>query len=277
MVKSKEEFLGPAHQLVLSLKSDFLEALPGLVNGLIILLAGVFLAYLIKWSSKLIVKAGLRFLPSSISEKDIVNENLSNLILGTGRILFFITIFLAVTSSLRKMGFFIVSEWMQNLAIYIPNIIGAILILFVGWMAKNLISDLVFRALNKTQFIHSQLAATLFSWSVFIISLLVALDQVGIDMNIVVIIATVLIGVFAGGMTLTFALGAKSMISDILYCYQLHKHIKVGNEIELSGHKGTVKSIGPTFVSLKTSTGVIAIPGNVFNREITLVLNGGEQ
>jgi hypothetical protein len=276
-VKSKEEFLGPVRQLIIGLKSDFLEILPGLVNGLIVLIVGVFIAYLIKWSSKLIVKTGLRFLPNSITEKDIIKDNLSDLILGTGRILFLITIFLAITSSLKKMGFFIVSEWMQSLAIYIPNIIGAILILFVGWMAKNVTSDLVFRALNKTDFVHSQLAAALFSWSVFIISLLVALDQVGIDMNIIVIISTVLIAVFAGGLTLTFALGARAIISDILYCFQLNKHLKVGNEIEVSGFKGTVKSIGPTFVTVKTSTGEIAIPGNVFNREITLVLDSGGQ
>ena len=256
------------------LKTDLLQFLPELTGAILILIAGVLIAYFLKLSSKIIVKWGLHLLPDFVLEKNLVKSSFEGLVLGVGQFLFLLTIFLAVASSFQKLGFVAGAQLIQNLGKYLPSIIGALLILLLGWKAKELIRDFTRQALNKTEFLYAHAASKILSWSFFTICLLVALEQVGVDISLVIAISTVLVGVLAGGVVLTFALGAKATISDILYCYQLNKYLKIGREIEISGFKGSVKSVGPIFVLVQTEQGEITIPGNVFNREIVKLSHG---
>ena len=219
------------------------------------------------------VKWVLHLCPPSFSNKALVKGNLKPLILGTGRVFFIVTIFVTIAASLNKMGLKFVSKWMQNLGKSLPNVIGALIILYIGWKAKEIIEDLVNKSLVKANFLQATMVSKILSWSVFVVSLLVSLEQIGIDMSLIVSIATVLTGVISAGIALTFALGAKANITDILYCYQLHKYFKVGQKIEVNGIQGFIKSIGPLFVIVETSHGQVTIPGNIFNREFATILN----
>lgn len=262
---------------VSGLKSELVQVIPNILNGLLILSVGITIAYLLKWSSSLFVKWMMRLLPSSILKKDFVENNFEPLALGTGRLLFLLTTFISLVLSLKSMGLQIVSEWMQNLGRYFPNIFGSLIILFIGWKAKEIIENLSYKAFNRSELLYSSVISKVLSWSIFIVSVLVSLEQLGIGMGLVVSIATVLIGVGAFGIALTFSLGAKATISDILYCYQLHKYFKIGQEIELKEIKGTIQSIGPVFILIETKNGTATVPGNMFNNEITKVSANGDK
>lgn len=259
---------------VSGIKSEIIQFMPNLISALIILVVGVFIAYILRWSSSLFTKGFFRLLPNSLHKNEFLNNNLKSFALGVGQFLFLITIFITVAVSLNKMGLQIVSNWMENIGKYLPNIIGAVLILFVGWKTKETVGHLTQSALSRTDILHSTMISKTLSWSIFIISVLVSLEQVGIDMSLVVSIATVVVGVASAGVALTFALAAKATISDILYCYQLHKFFKPGQVIELKGVRGTIKSIGPVFVLVETDKGSVTLPGNIFSQEVaTLVKN----
>ncbi len=271
MTVSTKESLTSISASLSSLKLELLQLLPSFLNGLIVIVLGVVFAYFLKWSSVFIVRSVIRLLPNSIASTSFIRSNLSGLVIGIGRILFVVTIFFTLTTGLERMGFLIVSEWMQNLARYLPNLLGAIVIIFVGWRAKEMIADLIIKTLGKTDFSYSGALSKIFSWSIFMISLFVALEQVGVDMGLVLTILSILVGVAAGGIALTLALGARSVISDILYCYQLHQFFKIGQEIRFLNIHGKIKSIGPAFVSIETPDQNIAIPGGLFHKEIASV------
>ncbi len=253
------------------LKLEIAQVFPNILAGLTILILGIVTAYVLKWCSSILVKWVLRLVPSSIAKREFVKNNFEPLVLGTGRVLFLLTIFIAVAISLKKMGLHLASDWMKNFGNHLPNIIGALLILFIGWKTKEIVEDLTRNTFNRTAFAYSSFVSKALSWSIFIVCILVSLEQIGFDMSLVISVATVSVGVIAGGIALTFALGAKATISDILYCYQLHKYFKAGQQIELNGVKGAIKSIGPIFVLIETPAGKVTIPGNMFNREIATI------
>jgi uncharacterized membrane protein len=254
-----------------SFKADIIQIIPNLMNGLLVIFIGFAIAYLLKWSSSFVVRLVLNSIPKSISDKEIIKDEFTGIVIGTGRLLFILTIYLSLTTGFKRMGLIIVSEWMQELTRFLPNILGAFLILYIGWKSKGLIAAFIFKSLNETEYVYSKLTSQVLSWIIFTTCFLIALEQLGININIILTVITVLLGVAAGGVSLTFALGSKATISDILYCYQLHKYYEVGQEIKILDVNGTIKSIGPTFVSVETIDGDVTIPGNVFNREVTLL------
>lgn len=250
---------------------QIMAMMPNLLNGLLIIFIGFTIGFLLKISSTFIVRYGMSHLPKALRKKPFFKENLSGFIIGLGRLLFVVTVFLSLTISFKVMGFSVLSQWMANLTRYLPNLLSAAFIIFLGWKGKEYISDFIFKALAKAEFSYSRAISRVFGWSIIVISFLVALEQIGIDVSLVLNVLTVLVAVIASGIALTIALGCKATISDILYCYQLNKYLNIGQEIKFQDISGKVKSVGPTFVLLSTANGDVTIPGNLFNKQITLL------
>lgn len=259
-----------------SLKADLTTIIPNIINALIILVLGILLAYIFKWLSKKLVKWCARLLPHSITDKPFLKDNLPHIILGTGRIFFFIIIFFTVSLSLKKMGMEVLSEWLQNIGKFLPNLLGALIVIILGWKLKDFLGASIDKALNKAGVQNSVLLSKLVSWSIFIISALVSLQQLGLDISLIITLSAVIIGVTALGIALMFSLGAKDTVSDILYCYQLSKILSVGSRVTIKSFSGKIKSIGPVFVLLETENGNTTIPGKVFSQEILSFSQEGE-
>lgn len=271
MTDNSHEAITDLLGVLTSLKVEFFQYAPKIILSIGILIGGILTAYFLKWFSFLVVRSCLKLLPNSISERPIIKDNFQPLALGTGRILFFITIFLAIAASLKKLELLVVSDWLQNLSQYLPNIVGAFFILFVGWKSREILTDLVNRSLDRADFQYARIISQVFGWSCFLVALLVALEQIGMDMTLVIAVSTTVLGVITAGIALTFALGAKATISDILYCYQLRKYFKTGHKIAIKGIEGTIVSIGPIFILVKSNDGNITVPGSLFNREMAKV------
>ncbi|MCM8526703.1 MAG: hypothetical protein NE327_09320 [Lentisphaeraceae bacterium] len=263
-------------QAVSSIKEDFETVIPKLISALIILILGILLAYIFKWLSKKIVTWVARLLPDSITEKPILKDNLPFIILGTGKILFFITIFFTISLSLNKMGMEILSEWLQNIGKFLPNMVGALIVIILGWKLKDFIGASIDKGLSKAGIQNSVVLSRLVSWSIFIISALVSLQQLGLNISLIITLSSVIIGVTTLGIALMFSLGAKDTVSDILYCYQLSKVLSVGSNITIKNMNGKIKAIGPVFVLLETENGNSSIPGKIFSQEILSFSDKGE-
>ena len=276
MKNNSDSVVTDVKDAISTLKDDFINIIPHVISALIILIIGVILAYIFKWLSKKLVGWCTRLLPNSITEKPFVKDNLPELILGTGNLLFFITIFFSISLSLQKMGMVVLSEWLQNLGAYLPNIIGALIVIILGWKLKDYIGSSIDKTLNRAGVRNSVLLSRLVSWSIFIISALVSLQQLGLDISLIITLSSVIIGVTFLGIALMFSLGAKDTVSDILYCYQLSKVLKVGSQITIKNLNGKIKSIGPVFVLLETENGSTTIPGKVFSREILSFSQNGD-
>jgi small-conductance mechanosensitive channel len=261
------EFLGAFS----GLPADLMQIIPRICAIVGMLVAGALLAYVLKWLSALLVRWGAKMLPEHVSSKPSTQQNIAVVASGTGRLVFYIVIFLTVTTILKKMGLDVAASWFQSIAKHLPNLLVAFVVTLFGWKLKEQLADMVYRGLNRTGFAQARMASQVLSWTVFIVSALVALEQIGIDMSLVITISTVLSGVIAGGIALTFSLGAKPIIADILCCYQMHRYMKVGQRIRIASYEGVVESIGPTFVTIMTDAGKVTLPGSQFRQAATLI------
>ena len=72
----------------------------------------------------------------------------------------------------------------------------------------------------------------------------------------------IILGVIFASIALSFGLGSKDIVKEILYSYYLRKSVEVGNKIliEAGNVEGTIISIDNITVKILTQTGIVLYP-----------------
>lgn len=199
---------------LLSFLPEFLIALIVFIIGLIVAVSlGKLAAKIIYWirlddlvkSTGLVEKCealGLRF-------------TLSSIVGWIVKWFFVVVVLLAVTNFL---GWAQVTDFLSEVAMYLPNVLIAVVILTVGLVMGQFAHNVVEKAIKVSQtptMAYKPLAA-LSKWSIIIFALLAALVQLGIATALIQILFTGLIAMLAIAGGLAFGLGGKEKASKWL-------------------------------------------------------------
>lgn len=112
------------------------------------------------------------------------------------------------------------------------------------------------------------LAPTL-RWGVLLVAVIMALSQLQIDTTLISSLIILGTGVLAGGLMLSFALGSKALVANLLGGWQLRR-FRVGDRVRVSGVEGPIVEIRPDGFDLDTREGVVSIPAGVLSTEQVL-------
>ncbi|OGK31203.1 hypothetical protein A3F29_01765 [Candidatus Roizmanbacteria bacterium RIFCSPHIGHO2_12_FULL_33_9] len=194
---------------------SFVGFLPDLFGGLLILIIGLIVANLLK-GILLSVFGFLKFEKVFQQAKGVDKgeirlweEIIAEIVRWTVVILFLIP-------TLQVWGLTEATTVLNEILFYIPNVIIAVVIGFVGLVASNLVANLVRRTVKT---LGSTTANTLavFTKSVIVFfTVLVVLSQLGVAQDIVRILFTGIIGMLALAGGLAFGLGGKEIARDLL-------------------------------------------------------------
>lgn len=154
---------------LIKVKADLIALLPQLLLSLVVILAGVIIAYTLKWLSSSLVRWVVKIIPRNIFHRFITKSDVDGLSRLCGRIIFFIVIFLTIATALKKLGLNIVSSWFQSIAVYVPNMIAGLIIVVFGWKLKKFIEEILSSSLSQVNLIQSRALSKMVSWAVFII------------------------------------------------------------------------------------------------------------
>ena len=118
-----------------------------------------------------------------------------------------------------------ITDFLETIALYIPNIIIAVVILLVGLILGTFIQKLVVKTVEASKIkAASGLLATLAKWAIFGFALLAALNQLNIARELINTLFTGLVGMLALAGGLAFGLGGKDAAKDVIS--KLEKEIK---------------------------------------------------
>jgi small conductance mechanosensitive channel len=160
-----------------------------------------------------------------------------------------------------------VTNIVENLINFLPSLISALVIFLLTLVGAGFVRRWVRKALVRRQTTAriSQLLAKVAYWSVIVIGLISALQQVGFNLT------AFLTGVGIVGFTVGFALQdvSKNFISGVLLLIQ--EPFDIGDAIEISGIGGTVQMIDLRATQIKTFDGrIVLIPNaDIFTSAIT--------
>lgn len=192
-----------------------LNFLPRLIAGLIILVIGLIVAGVIKWIILTILKAIQleRILKQYNVPEGRRGLTWSNIV---GEITRWFVIILFLIPTVEVWGIPKVAEVLNRILLYIPNVLVAAIIIFLGLVIANLVHDVIQASVRGVSPQTADTTAVIAKWAIVIFVGLVALNQLGIAADLIRILFTGIVGMIALAGGIAFGLGGKDAASDII-------------------------------------------------------------
>jgi hypothetical protein len=181
------------------------EFLPNLLSFILILFAGVILGLILK-------ALFLRFFPAikldKFSERSGMVETLKKggvkepISLILSRLISWLTIISFFFLSLRSLNIPVIERILERFILYLPNIFVAAIILFLGYLLSNFLGRAALIASVNAGLRLAGLIAKFVKLTIFLLSVTMALEQLGIGRETIVIAFAIIFG----GIVLAFAL-----------------------------------------------------------------------
>jgi hypothetical protein len=196
---------------------EFFAFLPNLLGAVVILIIGWFVARLIGR----LVEGALRSVGAdralatgtagNYRERIAPGFQPSNVI---GRIAFWFVFGLAILLAVSALGIEALSQAVEGVVSYLPNVIAAILILLVAIAIAGAVGGLAQRLMGGTML--GKLVQTTVPVLIVTIALFMALVQLKIAVQIVVATYVLVLGAIALGFALAFGLGGRAVAQRML-------------------------------------------------------------
>lgn len=129
---------------------------------------------------------------------------------------FFIVVFLIAVADI--LGWQQVNIFLKDIALYMPRVVIAIIILMIGLITGKFLQETVKKSVSASRLPHASAGAlaALAKWAVVIFTLLAALVQLGIANSLIEILFTGLVAMLALAGGLAFGLGGKDKAREWL-------------------------------------------------------------
>lgn len=254
------------------LKLDMISNLPSFVSALLVLAIGILFARLMKGQAARIIKKLPKMIPNEGFQTKVKQMRLDRTAKLIGNILFWMIVFFFLTAATEIIGLPVITTWLSGMVQYIPNILLAILIVFVGTIGGAIARDLVITAATTAGVTYGNVTGKLVQYAIFVLSVLIAVEKIGIDTTVLSGLIYIVLSSFLFGAALTFALGARISVSNILASYYLQRRLREGQSIRIGAFEGEIVEITHTAVILNTAEGEACIPAKEFSEMPSLIM-----
>jgi small-conductance mechanosensitive channel len=144
-------------------------------------------------------------------------------------------------------------------------------------MLGGLIRELVSAAAESNRIKYPGHLGYLAGGLVFLLALMLALDQLGLDIDLLVSMLTLAIGALFAGLALAFGLGAGDSVRNILAGHYVRKSFHPGQRVRLQDIEGEIIELTPVAVVIDTERGSAVVPARLFTEQASLVLDPAEE
>ena len=260
-------------QLVLDrLGSSLINLGPRLVTAAFIMLFGIVAAYLLRSVTRRLVASLDRIIPSRLlkaSLRTVAIGQPASKMLGT--VVYWFVILLLLPAASETVGLPLMTAWLSGAARYLPSVLSALLIAFAGAVAGVFLRDLATSALAGAGLPNSAALGRVLQTATVLVSVLIGVDQLGIDTALLTALMVTLLGVGLMGGAIAFGLGARTEVSNMLASHYLQKTYRIGNRVSIGDLRGEIIQITYTSVVLDSAEGRITVPAKLFSETSSIL------
>ena len=221
-VQTTVEHLSFTDTLIASFRDAFsmiLSAIPRILAFIIIVAIGWFV-------SSLLAKAVVRLLRVIRFDELMQRSGLADFMnkMGTGidsvgivaGIVKWIVRVVVLLVAFDTLGLPAVSDVMRQLLLWLPNLVVAIFVLFIGGIAARALGNIVRGATAEAGFSNPETLSNIARTAVWAFAVVVAINQLGIATNLINTLFTGFVGALAIALGLAFGLGGRDLASRTL-------------------------------------------------------------
>ncbi len=239
--------------------------IPNLIGALVVVIIGFVVARLLDaLLSKLLAKLGLdRLMQGTGLNKMMarvgVKVPVSTLI---GRIVYWFVLLVFLVSALESLGLERISATLDTLALYVPKVFAAALVLVAGILLAQLLNSVVSGAAEGVGIDYAGALGRLAQGLVIIISVSVAIGQLEIKaelLNYVIAIILLSIGI---AVALAIGLGCRGIAGQIIAGIYVRELYELGQQVVVDGIEGSIEEIGTVKTIIQTADGELVYFAN---------------
>ncbi len=193
--------------------------LPDLLSAVIILVIGFIGAWILK---KILVKALTLLNADGFCEKMGITQGFEKIGIKSkptviiGKIVYWLVVLIFIIIALHALKVPAIIGLLNQLFIYLPNIAVAFLLIFVGYLLGNVLGRATLLASVNAGIRSSGLLANAIKTIVVVIAFAMALEQLGIGRETVIVAFTIIFGGIVFALALAFGLGGRDIAKDYL-------------------------------------------------------------
>ncbi len=236
---------------------------PNIIGTLVVLIMGWLFAKLaVRIIKKVLTLAKADKLDDTINDIEIVEGkklNFNTIKIVSIFVKWLIYVMLLIMAS-DILGLKIISQQISEFLGYLPKLFSAFIIFTVGLLAANFIKKGLKSFFESMELSGSKIISQIVFFILLIFISITALNQAGIDTQIITNNVTMILAAFLLAFALAFGFGAQKVVGDLLRTFYARKTYEIGQIIEFNGVKGEVASIDGITVTLKTDKGKFIVP-----------------
>jgi small-conductance mechanosensitive channel len=253
--------------------------LPNLLGALVLLLVGWLVARLLQF-----VIGGLlrRLRLDALTERVGISRLLSNAGLDASvanllaRLAYWLVLFVFVLAAAESLGLIGVTEMLNKLVGYLPNVLAAALILLLGSLVAQVTGDALGKMTTQAGVATGSALGQIVRYTLLVFTIILALGQLGIQTDLLTIAASALVVATTLALALAFGFGSRDLARNIMAGYHAKEAFQEGQQLNVRNHSGQLVSIGTVKSVIKTNDGMVSLPNSVLTEEEVTVLDSRE-
>ena len=247
--------------------------IPRLLTAAIVLIIGWLTARLLK---AIIVRlvSGL----DNLWRKHIVRKDLTEVqkryppTKVIGEISFWLIILFFGSMAADILGLTAFVSWITQVVSYLPLLIAGLVIIVAGIILSSLVRDLVASAASTTGTAQAELLGRVTQVIILITAIVIGVDQVGIDITFLSIIAAIILSTTLGAVAVAFGLGARKHVENIISGHNVSRRYRAGDTVRIRDIEGKILKIGSTGILIDTADGQVSVPAGIFDTETAVLI-----
>ncbi len=246
---------------------DFLVALSLLLSGLI--LAIVVKKIIFRVLKKIKLDCAADRIGLSDKLKAISIKQTPSMLVAT--LFFWLILFFSFITTADYVGLTAFSEALTAIALYIPSLMAAIVILVVGFLVAHFARITAKATLKNFIPAVSSLIANLIYSLLAVVVILTALEQLSIDTHLIQMVVLISFTAFVVAITLSAGLGSRHQVQKLLAGYYLKDQIQINQIITFAETTGKVIAFNADSVVIETEAGKVVIPNDQLQDSVLLI------
>jgi small-conductance mechanosensitive channel len=186
------------------------------------------------------------------------------------QLVFWVLMLTFLLSAVETLGLTAVTGTIDRLIGFLPNLIAAALLFLLGLLLARLVRNVVSSGAAAADLETASRLGALAETAVAVVAAAVALEQIGIETSVVVMVIAALLGTLAVTLGVGLALGARPVVTQILAGHFLRQSLPPGGAVEVAGHRGVVERVGAVDTLLRHDGRAWSIPNQRLLEEIVL-------
>ena len=249
-----------------------LDSLPSLVAAGLLLVFGWVVASLARRALRSLALESNRLLERAFRDGALSTVRVSSVAAAVlGEVVFWVALLLFVVLAARVAGPSTMFQWLDRITGHLPNLFAGAAIVAVGYLISVYAREQI-APQTATPSEQSRRLGVLAQLSIIAVTVIVALDQIGIDVALLIALTVVLFATIMLGLAAAVALGARSHVSNLIGVRAGREHLNPGSRVRLANVEGELLEITSAHIVLNTADGKTLIPGKYINDDATVIV-----